>query len=132
MTLAPIVRRRVRAANALVALHEWRRFEAEINFFELTPEVASGAADLGGEHQLGGAHAVHLVTVARSAAVALASADPHLLDLRHAESIDVIALPDSSGTCGRHRADRIERSSRARGNRFGLIAGHAGLGGAHS
>lgn len=35
--------------------------------------------------------------VARSAAVALASADPHLLDLCHDESIDLIALPDSSG-----------------------------------
>lgn len=35
--------------------------------------------------------------VARSAGAALATADPHLLDVCHDESIAVIALPDSRG-----------------------------------
>lgn len=35
--------------------------------------------------------------VARSANTAVATSDPHLLDLCHDEGIDVIVLPDSSG-----------------------------------
>ena len=34
---------------------------------------------------------------ARATATALVTSDPHLLDTCHAESIDVIALPDTSG-----------------------------------
>ncbi|MFC5333746.1 PIN domain-containing protein [Mycobacterium branderi] len=35
--------------------------------------------------------------VARSASTAVATSDPHLLDLCHDEGIDVIVLPESSG-----------------------------------
>lgn len=35
---------------------------------------------------------------ARASARPLASADPHLLDLCHDEAIDVVVLPDSTGT----------------------------------
>lgn len=36
--------------------------------------------------------------VARSGEVALATSDPHLLDVCHAEGIDVIVLPSSTGS----------------------------------
>lgn len=45
------------------ALREWRRYESEIDFFEVTPEIAGRGADLAGTHPLGGADAVHLATV---------------------------------------------------------------------
>ncbi|EUA30349.1 hypothetical protein [Mycobacterium xenopi] len=40
--------------------------------------------------------------VARAAATAAATSDPHLLTLRRDEAIAVVVLPDSRGRKGRH------------------------------
>lgn len=65
-------------------------------------ELATRAGFLRARHYDRNRRAVSLADcvaaeVARSAGAALASADPHLLDLCHDESIDVIAVPDSHG-----------------------------------
>ena len=44
------------------ALREWRDYLEQIDFVELTPEIASHAADLVMGHPLSGADAAHLAT----------------------------------------------------------------------
>lgn len=83
---------RLTDASRARALREWRRFEAEIDFFELTPEVASGAADLAGAHQLSGADAVHLATVLalRDQDLVVATWDRRLATAAAAEGLAVV------------------------------------------
>lgn len=44
------------------ALREWGRYGSEIDFFELTPEIARRAAHLARTHPLSGADAIHLAS----------------------------------------------------------------------
>lgn len=53
---------RLDRASHATALREWRAYRAEVDFVELTPEVAGNAADLAVTHPLSGADATHLAT----------------------------------------------------------------------
>ncbi|MBI1845336.1 MAG: type II toxin-antitoxin system VapC family toxin [Actinobacteria bacterium] len=83
---------RITDASLISALREWRRFEAEIDFFELTPEVAGSAADLAGAHLLSGADAIHLATALalRDSELVLATWDRRLASAAAAEGLSVV------------------------------------------
>ena len=74
------------------ALREWRRYESEVDFFELTPEIASRGADLAGTHPLSGADAVHLATVLtlRDRDLVIATWDRRLSAAAAAEGLAVV------------------------------------------
>lgn len=68
----------------------------------LDPTVATGAGLLRARHYHRTRRAVSLADcvvaeVARITRTAVATSDPHLLDLCHEEAIDVVVLPDSRG-----------------------------------
>lgn len=84
--------------NALLDLAQLGLVEPE----PVDAQRAMGAGLLRARHYDRNHRAVSLADcvaaeVARSGGAAVASADSHLLDLCHDESIDVIALPDSRG-----------------------------------
>ncbi len=91
---------RLTDASRINALREWRRFEAEIDFLELTPEVARGAADLAESHLLSGADAVHLATALalRDTEIVLATWDRRLAFAAAAEGLSVIPVASSVET----------------------------------
>lgn len=83
---------RLDRASHDAALREWHGYRSEVDVFEVTPAIASHAADIAVTHPMSGADAVHLATALalEQTAVVIATWDRRLAAAAAAEGIAVV------------------------------------------